>query len=177
MYVYDHYDNPLDDNEIQLLMKQLGIDNEDYFYLYKWKNGIAVEKQDYSVENRIIMPGNFVSLRDAVELDEENSREDFWEKKSLKPIMANYEGEHLLIETDKTSKYYNFIYFYSANFSYSVTPILYFESIEKMLLSIMALFNEKAQWFDIDSKRLKIDYNDENPICHKLNPQIEHWKR
>jgi hypothetical protein len=109
-------------------------------------------------------------------LDAENMSENYW-KASLKPFVANYEGEHYLVETDESSELVGTVYFYSPNLTYAVVPVLYFDNLETMLRSIIAFFKEKAQWYDYKKRILRFDYEKLSKIRKELNPKAAVWKR
>lgn len=169
-YAYDLFDPPLSKEITLQLLNKLGIKDENYVTLYCWKNGIPVEKQDYSVDLRILMGGNFISLSDAIDMDAENISENYW-KASLKPFFANYEGEHYLVETDELSAFFGSVYFYSPNLTYAVDPILYFDNLETMIKSIMAFFRQDAQKYNPQNGKLEFDFRKVTAIRKELNPK------
>ncbi len=75
-YAYPFYNAPVDNGEIDFYMKKLGFPDDgsqsDYKTLYQWKNGIDMDNQDYSVDVGIISAGNFVSLKDALTIHQDN---------------------------------------------------------------------------------------------------------
>ncbi|MBV8255086.1 MAG: hypothetical protein JO154_20965 [Chitinophaga sp.] len=170
-YVYDYYDAPLSDDMILEMLGELEISDNNFFSLYSWKNGISVEKLDYSVDLSILPWGNLLSLKDALDVEIDNRGNNYW-KFSLKPIFANFEGEHYLVETEETSEFYGVIYFYSPNLAYAVNPIPYFDNLESMLSSIMRFFEMKAQWYDIKKERLVFDFDKLDQIREELNPKV-----
>jgi len=62
--------------------------------------------------------------------------------------MANFEGEHLLFETDRLSPSYGFVFFYSP----TSDTISYYDSLETMLKTLIQLFINKALVYNAKSK-------------------------
>ena len=168
-YVYEYYDAPLSADLIKESLTEPEISGSEFFSMYSWRNGIAVEKLDYSEDLTILPWGNLLSLKDALDIDFDNKQNDYW-KPSLKPFFANFEGEHYLVETDKLSECYGVIYFYSPNMTFAVDPVPYFDNLELMLITIMKFFEEKAQWYDYEKKSLEFDFDKLDRIKEELNP-------
>ena len=170
-YVYDYYDAPLAHEVLVDMIKELGIENSDYLSLYSWKNGISAEKLDYSIDLSILPWGNLVSLQDALDINIDNIENGYWAS-TLKPIFANFEGEHYLVETDDESCFYGVIFFYSPNLSFAVKPVPYFDNLESMLLSIIKFFESKAQWYDLEKNLLVFDFDKLEQIRAEMNPRV-----
>lgn len=177
---YESYNDTLPSEGIDFYMQKLRLDvndKTDFKTIYSWKNGIDIEIQDYSTDLRILYAGNFLSLKDILPLYQENLDMEFgWRPLSLIPIMSNYEGEFLLIETDRNSPNYNGVYFYSPNLTFAVDTIIVYDDLESMLKTIINLFENGAQIFDNEKKVLKFDFDLISKISALLNPKSNRLK-
>lgn len=170
-HILSYYNKALSLNEIDSYMNQMAISIPEYKFLYKWKNGVSIEVQDYSTDIRIDFTGNFLAMKDALQLYKQNQEENYWNI-TFVPILATHQGETLLIEANENSKNYKQLFFY-APFTSDLEPIGYFDDIESMLKSIISLFNKGAQRYD--NNVMEIDFELRTKVCKDLNPKSEYW--
>ena len=170
-HILSYYNEALSLDEIDSYMGQLSINIPEYKFLYEWKNGVSIEGLDDIIDIRIDFSGNFLTMKDTLELYRENQEESYWNT-TFVPILATHEGETLLIETNESSENYKQLFFY-APFTSDLEPVGYFDSIESMFMTIICLFTEGAQRYN--SGMLDIDFDIRKEICKRMNPLSERW--
>lgn len=170
-HILSYYNEALSLDEIDSYMSQLSINIPEYKFLYEWKNGVSVEGLDDTIDIRIDFSGNFLTMKDALELYRENQEESYWNT-TFVPILATHEGETLLIETNESSENYKQLFFY-APFTSDLEPVGYFDSIESMFMTIISLFNKGAQRYE--NNGMEIDFELRSKVCKDLNPKSEYW--
>ena len=177
-YIYDYYQNSLPEEEIDMHMNKMGILNDDYKTLYKWKNGLDLgASRSFPKEFRISDFGNIVSLDDALHQFTEirkSGTELEWPASQV-VMFDNLIGERLLLETDKNSPYNNFVFCYHSYGSDACQSISYYDSIEKMLITLIEQFEQKALWFDDSKGFLEIDFDKLFEIGKIINHKSEYW--
>ena len=176
-FIYEYYQPPLLDKEIVGLVDKMGIEDEDYESIYKWKNGLDIfTSEKLPKEFTIGYCGNFISLDNAElrfqQINKkriENPDDVFWDESKV-IIMDNLIGEYLLFENNKGSEDYGALFQFSPSGSNACLPVMKYDNIESMLESIIACFENGAIWFDKKSGYLVIDFDKESEICSRINP-------
>ncbi|MBV7531760.1 hypothetical protein [Chitinophaga sp. sic0106] len=176
-FTYIKLQDPKQESDIIQTFVSAGV--EDKFALsllvemYSWKDGIEYQSNEhtnlYNYSGRgVLLPLRFIkSLYDS-------GGKDYWEH-GVVPIIGNYKGEYLFLDTNIESDTYTMILLYSKS-AMSLSPMLtYYDSIESMLETNIKCFEEKIFNY-VDGVGLIVDVERMFEISKEINPKSEFWE-
>lgn len=126
--------------------------------LYQWHNGM---KDNAPFFNEY----TFYPLEDALDEYELAQEEETGLKKSWFPVFG-YQGSFFAVECDVLNPQHGCIYFCEVEDE----PHLWYDSLEKMLMTVRICFEQKAYFLDDDGILMQ-DFEAANKIREELNPK------
>lgn len=164
---YNRLQPPLPDEEIKSYLEKIGIDDDNVFALYKWKNGVD-GRRAMLFDSKVAL----LSLGDVLKY-QEMFADDLDE--NLITLFCSPFDTRLLFNR-KAGKNYGKLYIYSVPLLSIDDPYSYFDSIEKMIETNIKSY--EAGGFEYNSKddilisNLKIHH----PIIKSLNVNSNFWQ-
>ena len=156
---------PLTDEEIDVYLANFSIEDEDLRLLYQWKAG-----------TRMPMDGQMTDYGGLLTFDFLNkllSRKFYYDPLLLPLISEN--GEEMLLFNSKPGQHYGKIYLYSVPQLYIEHPVSYFDSLQSMIQTITAAYEQGAYIFDSRENWLDTDYDKFHKIAITLNKSSVFW--
>lgn len=176
-YIYSFYQEPLPEKFIDEYLDKMNIDDESYKSLYSWRNGLNLDDADnFPNEMCILFWGNFISLEDSYSQFRANENSYFDWPPSQVVIMDKLMGERLLYETNTQSPYYKFVFCYAPFGNNAGLPIPCYDSIDKMIETIIELYKNDAISYNEETQHLHIDFEKEDLISREINPLSKYWQ-
>jgi hypothetical protein len=157
---------------IQKLLNQVDLNNEELINLYRWKNGVSNMSNRVIGEMELFSRGIMLSLQDAIEHYQYALSENLWSGE-LFPIFTNGGGDYLLLNTVESA---GNVLIYSPSILLSDKPIVIYESLKLLFETVINCYKLHAYKYKEDGS-LEIDYDLEQDISKKKNPNTEYWEQ
>ncbi len=174
--MYQRLQPPLEKTTVLAYFEKWQIEDENLMDIFMWRNGI---------ENDNTLPRNFsynftgfgvlptLDYVDQLMKMEENHL--IW-KPSYFPIIVSFTGDFFLYEADKNSTEYGMLFLQCPTFgNVGDFVVSYYDSIEKMIVTINECFEAGALIYDESEMELKENVKSIFKIAKKNNPKSEYW--
>ncbi len=176
-FLYNKLLEPKSESDILKTLDYLGI--KDLFAktqlvtLYSWKNGIEYNPSEYTNLYDYSGTGVLLPLQFIEDIYHSGGKEE-WEPETI-PIIGNYKGEYLYLDTNSESDTYKMLLLYSKS-ALSISPMLtIYDSIESMLETIIECFDSGTFQY-MEGKGLVQDIENMFEISKRSNPTSEYWQ-
>jgi hypothetical protein len=149
---------------------------DEIYELYKWKNGIDIEKSESEQLGELYLfnLGIFDSFDIALNTYNYYTENQYWEK-GFFPLFSSGGGDFFLIDTVEPSSTYKKLYYYSPGDPDFNKMITIFDSLENLFTSILKCFSKGVYKYD-SNNNLYINYRKETDIYSNCNPESDYWK-
>lgn len=164
---YDLLLPPLEDSTLSEKVLQLDVTDSDLHFLYKWKNGYDPSKYEEGNTCHIFEFDTIMTFDDVVETTESAKKFNYWSPIFI-PFMTDFTGQYILYNNNINSGEYGRLFLSSASLL-SVEPSCYYDSIPKMMETIIAAYEQEIFILMPGSKRLDIQYDKLASLCMKMN--------
>jgi len=167
----------LNRNEIEAKIKLLNLSfPEEAYTFYKYKNGINLEMaQKEFIEIWIVPLGTIISLENAINRYSNLAGKIQGWKKSMFPIFESTGGDFYLLDCEKDSPNYGFVYYYlptNVDFEFSISA---FDSLGCFLETITACW-KKGIFFYNSEGFFEYDFKNYIGVASLKNKNSEYWK-
>lgn len=169
---YNKLQEPLADSIIAKHLINLEMVDENFRFLYKWKNGIRA-KYGAALNDDIFKFGALLSLEHVEDHYSHAMESEIWSKKFI-PIVNDGDSAHLLFNNERGSDYGK-IYLYCVPMLYIDDPISYYDSIYSMIETTSLAYKERAMVYNASLDCLDIDSEKFHSIGENLNPNSAFW--
>lgn len=160
---------------IREILTRININDENIKELYHWKNGIKVDESTHVGEVDFCSNGKMLPLEEALVHYELCTKDNLWGNNFF-PLLSSNAGDFLLYNTDRKSKTYGMLCFYSPSLLI-VEPETSYDSIESFCKTVIACYQQEAYKYNESDNRLEVSDDDEFKISSEKNPRSEYWKR
>lgn len=161
---------------INSLINGLGIElPPEVFQLYNWKNGTNMDGEFYLGAKWLFRGGVFTSIERSIEAYQYYSGKDEYWKKTMFMLFESGGGEMFIMDCNKESKTFGFIYKHSIGAIDYDVAITAYDSLYSWLKTILECYKKNIYHFD-NSSILEFDFQAEAFISKKYNPKSKLWK-
>lgn len=167
--MYSRLQPPLPNSDIQRLLKSVGIEDEDVYSLYQWKNGVSNES-----ERSMIFDFECTMLNlEKVEQLKKNYKLDSNEMEGL-VILFDNEEDCLLFNTNRGEDYGK-LHLYSVPLLSIESPLPYFDSLSSMLKTTTEQYKQGGLVYDEGSNFLLSHSEINIKIYETFNPKSDFY--
>lgn len=166
--IYKYLQPGLTRVEIEHIFDSYGIRNRRIVELFEWKNGTNFSEQLAYEHYFLFSCYCMYSIQDLINTYKSN-RESILGKGKKYITVFDFGGVTLLVKNNSDD-----IFVYEYNAYLSSSPYKKYESIETMLLTIIACFNEGAYVIN-ENGMVETDFDLEWTISKKMNPNCKIW--
>lgn len=164
---------PLDESELNKYFNNLEVTNEDFISLYKWKNGFNPDQYE---ENKICQIMNFdvfITLEEIIYTVEAEKINNRWPPFFI-PLITDFTGQYILFNNNMDNECYGRLYIYSASLL-CVDPKPYYDSVPRMIETIIAAYEKEIFVFNTETNELDIDFDKHAVLCKEMNGHNEFY--
>jgi hypothetical protein len=174
--ILHHLNEGLIDSEIASFEKQMNIEfYSDIYALYRWRNGTAITGEATIGEQSLFSSGIFYSLQDVV-----NGYNYFYSadhlKKGMLPIFGSGGGDYFFVNTNHGTGTFGMVFLYSPTLFYSEVPVSYCDSLVSLFACISYCYQDGIYSASSKGDGLQIDYDREQEVFRKHNPNSHFWR-
>lgn len=164
----------LQDGELKKMLTDTTLCYDDIKAIYSWRNGTSKASSPVNKKNSFHPFGNFLSLDTAVALKHCLEEEGHLEG-NLFPFLSNNDGDILLLDVDKKSSSYGFVYIMSSSMLL-IPPITIYDSFNCFVKSLSHCYSSGSYKFNKKSNEIEINLKHEAIFSKTINPHSEFWK-
>lgn len=159
--------------EIDYYFHKLGIEDEYLRSLYSWKGGYNPDKVPGDL-CQIMEFDVFLSMEAITGHIEANKTHESWEDKFI-PLVTDTTGQFILFNTEESDDYGK-LYLYSTSLLIQ-KPISYYDSIYKMIETVIEEYKQGALVYDRQQDWLNCDIKKIRNIAGKINIKSDYWRK
>jgi len=160
--------------DIREILTLIGIENEDVFQLYTWRDGIVYNNEMHIGEYDFFSFGFMLSLKDAIEHYRLAQSEKLWSKHMF-PLFANGGGDFILFDSNSNNKTTEMLFLYSPSLLLSGKPMTIYDSLEKFFRTIKKCY-EKRAYSCSENGTLEVNYDLEQQVSMEENLRPIYWR-
>jgi|GEM_PF-1933267 len=162
---YDSLLPALTDKETDDHLAAYSVDDKDVKCLYQWKAGIGNRDGWNMTEHGGLLTFDFVNRLRA---------KKFYYDPLLVPLIGD-NGEDILLFNTNRGKHYGKVYLYSVPQLYIEHPVSYFDSLQTMVETFAAAYEQGAYQYDVGEDWLDIDDKKFSEIAAGYNKNSVFW--
>ena len=166
---YNRLQSPLLDRQIESYLQELGINDQDVFELYRWKNGVfpAMENRAMLFESRV----SLLSLESVLSC--KDMYDDQFDEDHIMLFASPFDTGFLF--NKGLEKNYGKLHLYSVPLLSIENPYSYYDSILTMLESNIQAYEAGFFQYNKDDDILNYKFGDILNILKSLNNESEYW--
>jgi hypothetical protein len=170
---YQRLYTPLPGEIIELKLRELNINGEDFKTFFKWKNGFDPD-YDVNVRCQIFNSGAMLSLDTIIEkINIDRASICRWNN-SFIPIIFDSSDEYILYSTEQ-GKNLAQLYLHSSSLMAAIDPVSCYDSIQSMIETTIEAYENGILQYDQGEDWLNMDVDRYYEIAKKNNPESKFW--